>query len=314
MAIMVGGGLTFAIPGMEPAYAAQISSNPNLKVSAEGQNADNEITHINIIEVIVRDSDIGDLGDSEPIIVVDDNTVLDMRFFSGAWYGYFASDKIDESGLVATTNADGDDLDADGYTKSNIDDLVRGEPTFDPLPLGAPTPAPGDDDARVETGDPLVTLYTLDGEFDVVYEKPANEQSVTLELDDPDVSVSLDRTNYPRNTDVAVTIDDMAMNVDPTSEDTWFLVVGNASDSRYATADDNTDNVADVADEAAKRDAKIAKALADRNRLQASAESDRDDLIKRADAARQVFVNDARDVRDALLVAAQVVIDNPLLE
>ena len=38
MAIMVGGGLTFAIPGMEPAYAAQISSNPNLKVSAEGQN------------------------------------------------------------------------------------------------------------------------------------------------------------------------------------------------------------------------------------------------------------------------------------
>ena len=43
MAIMVGGGLTFAIPGMEPAQAAQISSNPNLKVSAEGQNADNEI-------------------------------------------------------------------------------------------------------------------------------------------------------------------------------------------------------------------------------------------------------------------------------
>ena len=26
MAIMVGGGLTFAIPGMEPAYAAQISA------------------------------------------------------------------------------------------------------------------------------------------------------------------------------------------------------------------------------------------------------------------------------------------------
>ena len=43
MAIMVGGGLTFAIPGMEPAYAAQINSNPHLKVSAEGQNADNEI-------------------------------------------------------------------------------------------------------------------------------------------------------------------------------------------------------------------------------------------------------------------------------
>ena len=39
MTIMVAGGLTFAIPGMEPAEAAQISSNPNLKVSAEGQNS-----------------------------------------------------------------------------------------------------------------------------------------------------------------------------------------------------------------------------------------------------------------------------------
>ena len=53
MAIMVGGGLTFAIPGMEPAYAAQINSNPNLKVSAEGQNADNEIAATNIVEVVV---------------------------------------------------------------------------------------------------------------------------------------------------------------------------------------------------------------------------------------------------------------------
>ena len=58
MAIMVGGGLTFAIPGMEPAYAEQISSNPNLRVSAEGQNADNEIASTNIVEVIVRDGDI----------------------------------------------------------------------------------------------------------------------------------------------------------------------------------------------------------------------------------------------------------------
>ena len=60
MAIMVGGGLTFAIPGMEPAYAAQISSNPHLKVSAEGQNADNEIAHTNIVQVVVID----DLTDS----------------------------------------------------------------------------------------------------------------------------------------------------------------------------------------------------------------------------------------------------------
>ena len=53
-AIMVAGGLTFAVPGMEPAHAAQVPSNKNLRVSAEGQNADNEIAVTNIVEVVVN--------------------------------------------------------------------------------------------------------------------------------------------------------------------------------------------------------------------------------------------------------------------
>ena len=44
-----------------------------------------------------------------------------------------------------------------------------------------------------------------------------------MEYDDPDSSVGLDRANYPKNTGVVVTIDDQALNVDPTSEDTWYL-------------------------------------------------------------------------------------------
>ena len=54
-----------------------------------------------------------------------------------------------------------------------------------------------------------MTLYLLDldGEFDVVYNSPAGTQTVTLDRDDPDSSVSLDRTNYPQNTDVVVTLD-----------------------------------------------------------------------------------------------------------
>ena len=75
MAIMVGGGLTFAIPGMEPAQAAQISSNPHLKVSAEGQNADNTIASTNIIEVVVIDDLNNDPTSSEPIVTVDGNTL-----------------------------------------------------------------------------------------------------------------------------------------------------------------------------------------------------------------------------------------------
>ena len=53
-AIMVAGGLTFAVPGMEPAHATQVSNNSFLRVSAEGQNADNEIAVTNIVEVVVN--------------------------------------------------------------------------------------------------------------------------------------------------------------------------------------------------------------------------------------------------------------------
>ena len=55
---------------------------------------------------------------------------------------------------------------------------------------------------------PLVQVRDLDGEFDIVYEKPANAQTVTLDLDDTSAGVSLDRTNYSQGTDVVITIDD----------------------------------------------------------------------------------------------------------
>ena len=105
MAIMVGGGLTFAIPGMEPAYAAQINTNPHLKVSAEGQNADNEIYHTNIVEVVVIDDLNNANGDSMPIVKVD-GTPLVMYQNTGGWYGYFASDKIADTGLIRGGNGD----------------------------------------------------------------------------------------------------------------------------------------------------------------------------------------------------------------
>ena len=45
-----------------------------------------------------------------------------------------------------------------------------------------------------------------------------------MELDDPDSGISLDRSNYPQNTDVVATIDDQALNVDPTGADEWWYL------------------------------------------------------------------------------------------
>ena len=97
-AIMVAGGLTLAVPGMEPARAAQVSSNPNLRVSAEGQNADNEIGATNIVEVSILDNKI-----SPPIVTVDGNA-LAMYRSGGAWYGYFADKDIKKTGLPGLAN------------------------------------------------------------------------------------------------------------------------------------------------------------------------------------------------------------------
>ena len=139
MTIMVAGGLTFAIPGMEPAEAAQISSNPNLKVSAEGQNSDNEIAPTNIVEVIISDGDINASDDSPPIVEVDD-TRITMTFFSGAWYAYFASEKIVDTGLIdkmvardADTTVDPEiteltEDDANDLNQIAVNALVQGSP------------------------------------------------------------------------------------------------------------------------------------------------------------------------------------------
>ena len=44
-----------------------------------------------------------------------------------------------------------------------------------------------------------------------------------MEYDDPDSGVSLDRETYPQGTGVVITLDDMALNVDPTDADVWWF-------------------------------------------------------------------------------------------
>ena len=310
MTIMVAGGLTFAIPGMEPAEAAQISSNPNLKVSAEGQNGDNEIAPTNIVQVIVSDGDINASDDSAPIVIVDDNsTHLTMRFFSGAWYGYFASTTILDTGLIDRTDADLDaspqvtEANADAADRLAIDALVGGEPDrLAPAPLGVDDP-----DAADATN--LVMLYDLDGEFDIVYEKPANFQTVSMELDDPDSGASLDRSNYPQNTGVVVTIDHQSLNVDPTSEDSWFFVSG--EDPRYLSAED-AGNVEKISDAETDRDKKKADARSDETDAKNNADADMKALVKAANDAADDRRAAAEKIRDDLRAPEGDIIDDVL--
>ena len=88
MTIMVAGGMSFAIPGMEPAFAA----NANLFVSAENSQFDNYMSGPQVIEVVVIDSDIDDTDEAkgEPDVTVNGKILRMVQAVDGNWYGYFA--------------------------------------------------------------------------------------------------------------------------------------------------------------------------------------------------------------------------------
>ena len=88
MTIMVAGGMSFAIPGMEPAFAA----NANLFVSAENSQFDNYMSGPQVIEVVVIDSDIDDTDEAkgEPDVTINGKILRMVQAVDGNWYGYFA--------------------------------------------------------------------------------------------------------------------------------------------------------------------------------------------------------------------------------
>ena len=122
MTIMLAGGLTFAVPGMEPAFAA----NANLFVSAENSQFDNYMSGPQVIEVVIIDSDIHDTDEAkgEPDVTVNGKILRMVQAVDGNWYGYFA-DQTQASIADSTTIkfAGGEGLDFGTFCESE----TRGE-------------------------------------------------------------------------------------------------------------------------------------------------------------------------------------------
>ena len=149
---------------------------------------------------------------------------------------------------------------------------------------------PADTDAN-----PGVKLIVdLSSEFDVVYERAGADQTVSMEYDDPDSGVSLDRSNYPQNTGVAITIDDQAMNVDPTGDDTWVLV--SDGDHFYGTVD------------ALETRVNAAQAYADR-----VAAADTKRLADIAAVEPTEVIRDSGDKLRDIIRAADIALEDPLI-
>ena len=83
--------------------------------------------------------------------------------------------------------------------------------------------------ADTSVGAPIKTIRILPFDGDV--EIALGSESITLNYDqdlDSLATVSVDRNNVPNNAHVHVTISDFRLNLDPTTEDVWFMTVDGA--------------------------------------------------------------------------------------
>jgi len=81
---------------------------------------------------------------------------------------------------------------------------------------------------------PIIQLFTFSNDVIIQYDKAGGSESVNLTYDDmTDISLKLDRSGYPQSSDVFATINDMQLNEDPTSVDSWTFNVNSPAATFY---------------------------------------------------------------------------------
>ena len=257
MAIMVAGGMTFAVPGIIPAAEA---ANANLFVSAENSQFNNYMAGPQVIEVVIIDSNIDETNEGlgEPTVTVNRDKLRMVQGVDGNWYGYFA----DRAQVVAAdalqTTAAGVGLDFGTIAKNPVDPVARtlihsggegndffqftdgvaydADPSTDTINVVRQAKALSNGADATSTADdgqigvhsahwPFIQLYNLTtgGNVAIQYNKAGGAQTATLTFDTVDdyAGIDLDRTTYPQSAQVHVTVTDAWLNIDPTDADSW---------------------------------------------------------------------------------------------
>ena len=92
---------------------------------------------------------------------------------------------------------------------------------------------------------PIIQLFSFGNSVTIQYKGPGGTQQVDLHYDDiPNVSLTLDRTNYPTGAQVFATINDMQLNQDPTSRDSWTFNVASTQATFYGAFTETGSNAA----------------------------------------------------------------------
>src|SRR3972149_520314 len=113
-------------------------------------------------------------------------------------------------------------------TGGNDNNVVRNPKSVNTNP-SVPTGQIGIDDNAW----PLVQLFSFDN-VEIKYNRPGDIEKVQLEYDKiPNISLTPDRSGYPNNAEVFITINDFQLNQDPTDEDSWTFNINSTEATFY---------------------------------------------------------------------------------
>jgi len=86
---------------------------------------------------------------------------------------------------------------------------------------------------------PLIQLFSFN-DVTIQYNPGGGAQRVDLKYDEiPNISLEIDRENYPQNSEVFVTINDIQLNQDPTDEDSWTFNIDSPISVFYQAYDNS---------------------------------------------------------------------------
>jgi hypothetical protein len=237
------------------------ATNENLSVSAESSKFNNHFSGSMVIEVVIRDSDIHDTdeGKGEPDVTINGKSLRMVQATDGNWYAYFAN--VDMAKIAdSTVGLDGEGLDfgvfcsrdtttlgislseTDGVAiprSGGLSGFTNGDSSFNTC-TGTPTNSANlnnvvrkaksiNTNSNILPGQigldsnswPLIQLYSFDDVI-IQYNPGGGAQQVDLEYDEiPNITFEIDRDDYPQNSEVFVTVNDIQLNQDPTDEDSW---------------------------------------------------------------------------------------------
>src|SRR3989304_3550694 len=229
-------------------FNAEATHNPHLFVSAENPIYDNHFAGSMVIEVVVSDPDYNDIGEAEgePDVTLNGNDLRMVQATDGKWYAYFANinaaKRADQIVLDAGLGAVGKSLDFGVFCSSSTVSSVLGVGFSDTEGVAVPGRIGLSDFTNGNAPFTACTTSPTGGNENNVVRNPKSVNTnpsvptgqIGIEYDEiPNISLTPDRSGYPNNAEVFITINDFQLNQDPTDEDSWTFNINSPEATFY---------------------------------------------------------------------------------